>query len=161
MTAPRRQPRPEVCAIAETPPPNPPWYLRRNALQRQWLNRDPAARLTDEEVALLQYAGFFRFLENGWAAIRFETLAAAELAPDVVVHEPFIIRLGSQFFTLSYRGACEEKGYYVFCVRRSDAIDTVDSLRTMEEPARAKILAEMPEERRAAAVALLFELGFL
>ena len=126
-----------------------------------WLNRDPATRLTDDEVALLRNAGFFNFLENGWAAISFETLAAAEVAPDVVVQEPFIIRIGSHFFTLTYRGVCAEKRYYVFCIRRSDAIDTADSLRTMDEASRAKTLAEMSEERRAAAVALLFELGFL
>jgi hypothetical protein len=124
-----------------------------------WLNLDPANRLTDDEVALLRTAGFFRFLENGWAAIRFEALAAANLAPDVKVTEPFIIRLGTEFFTLTYRGVCAEKRYYVFCIRRSDAIDTADSLRTMDEVSRAKILTEMPEDRRAAAVALLFELG--
>ena len=124
-----------------------------------WLNRDPATRLTDDEVALLRNAGFFNLLENGWASIGCETLATAEVAPDVDVHEPFIIRLGAQFFTLSYRGVCAEKGYYVFCINRSDAVDTVDSLRTMDEASRAKILAKMPEVRRAAAVALLFELS--
>jgi hypothetical protein len=56
----------------------------------EWLNLDPANRLTDDEVALLESAVFFNFLENGWTAINFETLAAADLAPDVVVQEPFI-----------------------------------------------------------------------
>ena len=92
-------------------PPEPALYLGMH----HDTNSDPGNRLTEAEVALLASAGFFNFQADGRAFISPRNLRTAVLipntdarTPDEIANElnkPFVIQLGSNFFTLTFRGA--------------------------------------------------------
>ena len=127
------------------------------------LNSDPGTRLTDAEVALLASAGFFNFLADGRAFISPKNLRTAILipntdarTPDEIAKEltkPFVIQLGSNFFTLTFRGAGGPSLPLdaIFSIRRAAANETAAFLQRMNDPLRAEAMAQKEAEIRAAA----------